>query len=220
MFLFSSLLFIQHAIFRCQKLSHYATRCATFALFVTSASYHKLVENILRVQLEEVFANVSSHLRRGHARVPPHHRLAVWSHQKLLKVPLDVAGLQRLPEQSAVDVAKVASNWRAGALEESVNLLLVFSIHITFLKQQEVWNKSIAWSNMLQTRQDFMSLPRFLLPKLVARKAKNSEAKRFHLLVQCIQFHILIGVPSVCSHVDNEDALASVVTQVDSATTI
>lgn len=33
-------------------------------------------------------------------------------------------------------------------LEESVNLLLVLSIHITLFKQQEVRNKSVAWSNM------------------------------------------------------------------------
>lgn len=33
-------------------------------------------------------------------------------------------------------------------LKESENLLLVSSVHITFLKQQEVWDKSIAWSNM------------------------------------------------------------------------
>lgn len=33
-------------------------------------------------------------------------------------------------------------------LKECENLLLVLSIHITLLKQQEVWHKSIAWSNM------------------------------------------------------------------------
>lgn len=33
-------------------------------------------------------------------------------------------------------------------LKECENLLLILSIHIALLKQQEVWNKSIARSNM------------------------------------------------------------------------
>lgn len=108
-----------------------------------------LIKHILCVHLEQVFADVSSDHGDVDARVPPHHRLPVRSHQKLFKVPLDVAEPQRLPEQPAVGVAEVVPDWRAGALKESENLLLVFSVHVTFLKQQEVWNKSIAWSDML-----------------------------------------------------------------------
>lgn len=33
-------------------------------------------------------------------------------------------------------------------LKESENLLLLFSIYVSFLKQQEVWNESISWSDM------------------------------------------------------------------------
>lgn len=62
-----------------------------------------------------------------------------------------------------------------------------------------------------------MFLPWFLLPKLVAGKAENGESKKFHLFVQCIQFTILVGVSSVGGHVDEEDTLAPVVTEVHSA---
>lgn len=110
-----------------------------------------LIKNILCVQFEQVFADVVPDLRNLDTWVPPHGRPPVWSDQKLFKVPLDVVGPQRLPEQPVGGVAEVVSNWRAGVLKESENLLLIFSIHITFLKQQEVWNKSIAWSDMLQS---------------------------------------------------------------------
>lgn len=33
-------------------------------------------------------------------------------------------------------------------LKECEHLLFVLSIHVALLKQQEVWHKSIAWSNM------------------------------------------------------------------------
>lgn len=108
-----------------------------------------LIKNILCVQFEQVTANVSSDRRYVDTWVPPHHRLPFRSHQKLLKVPLDVTDLKRLPEQSAVGAAKVTPHWRTGAFKERKNFLLTFSIHISFLKQQEVWNKSIAWSDML-----------------------------------------------------------------------
>ena len=131
---------------------------STIALLLTSFRYYYFIrwtilydesDLIVCVLFEQVFVNVSSDLRNVDTWVPPHHRLPVWSHQKLFKVPLDVVDLQRPPEQPVVGVTKVVSNWRAGVLKEGENLLLVFSIHITFLKQQEVWNKSIAWSNML-----------------------------------------------------------------------
>lgn len=65
-----------------------------------------------------------------------------------------------------------------------------------------------------------MCLPRFLFPKLVAGKAKNNETKMFHFLLQCIQFHILISVASVCSDINNQDAFACVVAEVHSAATV
>lgn len=61
--------------------------------------------------------DVSSDLRNVDTRVPPHHRLSVRPHQKLFKVPLDVARLHRLPEQSASRAPKAVSNWGAGALQ-------------------------------------------------------------------------------------------------------
>lgn len=108
-----------------------------------------LMKNFPSVLFEQVAANVRSDLRDVHTWVPPHHRLPVWPHQKLFKVPLNVVGLHWLPEQSPGRVSEVVSDGWAGVLKESENLLLVFSIHITFLKQWEAWNKSIAWSNML-----------------------------------------------------------------------
>lgn len=38
-------------------------------------------------------------------------------------------------------------------LQESENLLLILSVHVTLLKQQEIWNKSIAWSDMPETQR-------------------------------------------------------------------
>lgn len=61
--------------------------------------------------------NVSSDLRNVDTWVPPHHWLSVGPHQKLFKVPLDVADLHRLPEQSASRVPKAVSNRGAGALQ-------------------------------------------------------------------------------------------------------
>jgi len=108
-----------------------------------------LIKGLLCVQLEQVFVNVISDLRDVDARVPPHYRLPVGPHQEFFKVPFDVADLKRLPEQSVGGVVEVVSNWRAGVLKESENIMLIFSINIAFLKQQEVWNKSMAWSDML-----------------------------------------------------------------------
>lgn len=65
-----------------------------------------------------------------------------------------------------------------------------------------------------------MFLPRFLFPELIAGKAENGESKRFHLLMQCIQFHILKGVSSVGGHIDEEDTLACEVAEVHSATPV
>lgn len=74
------------------------------------------MKKILCVTLEQVFTDVSSDLRDVDTRVPPHHGLPVWAHQELLKVPLDVADPQRLPEESVSRLPKVVSHWRAGAL--------------------------------------------------------------------------------------------------------
>lgn len=65
-----------------------------------------------------MFANVGSDLRNVDARVPPHYWLPVGPHQELFKVPLDVTELKRFPEQSAIGVIEVFSNWWAGALHK------------------------------------------------------------------------------------------------------
>lgn len=77
-----------------------------------------LIINLLCVKSEQVFANVSSDLGNIDARVPPHYRLPVQPNQELFKVPLDVADLKRLPEQSVGGVIEVVSNRRAGVLHE------------------------------------------------------------------------------------------------------
>lgn len=98
---------------------------STIALLLTSSRYYYFIrwtilydesDLIVCVLFEQVFVNVSSDLRNVDTWVPPHHRLPVWSHQKLFKVPLDVVDLQRPPEQPVVGVTKVVSNWRAGVL--------------------------------------------------------------------------------------------------------
>lgn len=55
----------------------------------------------------------------------------------------EASGRKRPPLLASVSHTKTTTY-----LKESENLLLVFSIHISFLKQREVWNKSIAWSDM------------------------------------------------------------------------
>lgn len=49
--------------------------------------------------------------------MPSHHSLSIGSHQKLLEIPLNVAGSNGLPEQSAIRGAKVVPDRRAGALD-------------------------------------------------------------------------------------------------------
>lgn len=78
----------------------------------------KDILSLLQVLLLQVFLYVRSDLRNVDAGVPPLHWLSVGSHQKLLKVPLDVAEFKRLPEQSAIGVIEVFSNWRARALHK------------------------------------------------------------------------------------------------------
>lgn len=70
---------------------------------------------LLRVQLDQMFVDVRFDLRDADARVPPHHRLPVRTHQELFEVPLDVAEFHGPPEQSG-GVSEEVSDWRAGAL--------------------------------------------------------------------------------------------------------
>lgn len=74
-----------------------------------------LVENLLSEELSEIFVNVGPDLRHVDSRVPSHHGLPIWSHQKLLEVPLDVIDLQRAPEQP-FGVPKAVPNRWAGIL--------------------------------------------------------------------------------------------------------
>ena len=64
----------------------------------------------LGVEFLEVSQDVCSDIRDVHPRVPPHHRLAIWPNQELLKVPLDVGPLQRIPEQPVCGIPKALSN--------------------------------------------------------------------------------------------------------------
>lgn len=73
---------------------------------------------MLRVEGEEEGADVGPDLGNADTRVPPHHGLPVRPHQELFKVPLDVVGLHRLPEESPIWVAQAVSHWRAGALQD------------------------------------------------------------------------------------------------------
>lgn len=102
--------------------------------------------------MEQVFANVSSDLRNVDTGVPPLHRLPVWSHQKLFKVPLDVADLQRLPEQSVSRVAEVVSNWRAGVLHgrkhRTIKRCQVNNLHPTGLYGHKT-NASVLLSTLI-----------------------------------------------------------------------
>jgi len=75
-----------------------------------------LINNLLRIELVEVFANVGPDLRHIDPGKPPHHWLPVRTNQELLKVPLDVINLQRIPEQPIGGVSKAVSNRWAGVL--------------------------------------------------------------------------------------------------------
>lgn len=110
---------------------------------------YSLIEVLLGEKLVEVFADIGRNFGHADPGVPSHHGLSVWTHQELLKVPLDVTDLQSVPEEPVGGVPKAVSYGRTGSLQKSVHPLLMFTVHIASLKQQEVGNKSIARSNML-----------------------------------------------------------------------
>lgn len=90
---------------------------ATVAFMDNIAQSH-LIKKILCVQLEQVTADVSSDRGYVDTWVPSHHRLPVGSHQKLFKVPLDVADLNWFPKQPPISISKVAPYWRTGILHD------------------------------------------------------------------------------------------------------
>lgn len=84
-------------------------------------------------KLTEVFQDACPNFRHVHPGKPPHYRSAVWPHQKLLKVPLDVVDLERFPEQSVGVTETVPHRW-ASILQKCEKGLFVVSIHIHLLK--------------------------------------------------------------------------------------
>lgn len=67
---------------------------------------------ILGIPLIDEFNDVSTDFGNIHPWKPPHQRLSIRAHQKLLEVPLDVIHFQRLPKQPVGGVSEaVADRW-------------------------------------------------------------------------------------------------------------
>lgn len=109
----------------------------------------RLIWHFIRGQAEEVSCDVSSDSGHADAWVPPHHRLPIWPHQELFKVPLDVVEPDGLPEKSAVGVAEAISDGGAGVLRESEithtsHVLWIFLLTLMKLSE-EVEDWTILW---------------------------------------------------------------------------
>lgn len=99
--------------------------------------------------LFDEFYDVGPDFGNVHPWKPPHQRLSVRAHQKLFEIPLDVSNFQRFPKQPADGVSEAVTDRWAGILQESENTLFVFAVHIAAFKELEVWNKSLAWTDIL-----------------------------------------------------------------------
>lgn len=77
----------------------------------------------------------------------PFDRVAVLVNQKLLKVPSDVHGVERLVEQLP-GVVDPLLRGVTPALEEGVDGILLLTVHFGFGEHLEIGNKPIARSDM------------------------------------------------------------------------
>lgn len=91
-------------------------------------------------------------------------------------------------------------------LQESVDLIFVLAVDLSFLKERKIRLKSIAWPDAFQPVQDLFSIrSRLLVHELIARESQHGEAALVlasgKLSHQCIQVRVLCCVSSVCRHV-------------------
>lgn len=131
---------------------------------------------LLTVQGPQVLDDILLDDGHGNSGEPTSDSFAVGANEKLLKIPLDVREFERLPEEP-IGSSKTVSHWGAGILQIGELLLLIFTVHVPFLKQLEVWHKPIAGTDVPQQGKDLIVFSWFLFTKLVGWKCKDCEAE-------------------------------------------
>lgn len=131
------------------------------------------------------------------------HRHSSPVNQELFEIPTDVVVVLGRVEEFILG----AKNWiRRGAttLEESVERVLVFPVHLNLLEHGKVGHVVVARTHVLDPVQNLLAAAGLLLSKLVAGKPEHGEVPFPEPGLQCIQLQVGRGQASVGGHVHHQ----------------
>lgn len=147
--------------------------------------------------------DVAGDLSRRETRFVTLHRNSLPVEQEFFEVPADVVVVLGRVEEP---ILGPESRVRRGAmtLEESVQRVLVFPVHLDLLEHGEVGHVVLARSHVPDPVKDLLARTRLLLSKLVAREAEHGEVPAVVPSLQCIQLRVGVGEASVGGQVHHE----------------
>jgi len=131
-------------------------------------------------------------------------------HEELFKIPPNVILVVGLIIE-LVGSLEFRPHRRAPALQEFINWVLIFPVHVRLGEHFEVGHKIITRSHVFQHGVDLAGVcARLLSKELIAREAQNLEGPVRVPLSKCIQSVVLRGVASERGEVDHKQHLVGV----------
>lgn len=132
------------------------------------------------------------------------HRNSLPVKQEFFEVPADVVVVLGRVEELILG-AETRVRRGATTLEEGVQRVLVFPVHLDLLEHGEVGYEVLARSHVPDPIKDLLArTTRLLLSKLVAGEAEHGEVPGVVPGLQCIQLQVGVGETSVGGHVHHE----------------
>lgn len=159
--------------------------------------------------LVESLNNEALGVFRLSGRIEPVDGFTSVVHQKLLKVPSDVAHPHRGVVEVCYGGAESIARGGTRALEEGVYRVFPRTVHLNLVEKLEAWNKVVARTHPSHRVHDLGSIRSWLLQsELVTGKGEHLKLLRAVLGLQILQPVVVPGQTSEGGDVHNEQNLS------------